>query len=197
MDDTLSQAGHAADAKVTGEEIGQLQREKADTNDLGNYLQKNQGAVNAGRLLSVDNQGFVSVVGKMELIETIDMSGLTKIERTQEPDGTPYAFRDVVLRCKLSAGSASPNVFVNNTVVTYYPANASSDKYATSRLFVWNGSIISLTVSNVNGFNLQGNCVATPSGLFMDWNKIHTIILAGASAGFTNGSYVEIYGVRA
>lgn len=197
VDDTLSKAGQAADAKVTGEEIGQLQREKADTNDLENYLPKNQGAVNAGRFLSVDNQGFVSVTGKMELIETIDMSGLTKIERTHEPDGTPYAFRDVVLRCKLSAGSASPNVFVNNTVVTYYPANATSDKYAISRLFVWNGSIISLTVSNVNGFNLQGNCVSTPSGLFMDWSKIHTIILSGGSSGFTEGSYVEIYGVRA
>lgn len=172
---------------------------KSNVSDLNDFVPKYQGSDNAGGLLSVDDNGFVSVTGKMGLIETIDLSGLSRIDRDMEPDGTQYAFRDLVIWCKLGAGSPAPNVFINNSVITYFPTNPSSDRYAVSRLFVWNGSIISLNVSNVSGFNLQGNCVSTPMGLCIAGDKIRSLMVTvsgGTATVFASGSFLKIYGVR-
>lgn len=62
------------------------------------------GGVKVGDGLTVDGDGVLGVAGeKYELIESIVSDEAIGIDRTQEPDGTPYNFKAVHLRVKKPA----------------------------------------------------------------------------------------------
>lgn len=68
---------------------------------------ESQTFTDAQKALVRENIGAAKA-GKYELIETIKLTEDTaSIERTQEPDGTPYAFHAVYIKAKLAVGSAS------------------------------------------------------------------------------------------
>lgn len=138
--------------------------------------------------------------GEMKLIERIDIGGLTALVRDTEPDGTPYNFKDFVIRCFLKAGSGSPNMYVNNNTMTYYPGNATADRYSTTRVMSINGALMGFSANAVSGWSYQANLAITPMGLFLPdgpkyVNRVHLTI--SSTSEITEGSYIEIYGVRA
>lgn len=133
----------------------------------------------------------------MELIGTYDIGGVNLFDISRDSSGNPFNYTDFAIKCLLKAGSGSPNVYINhNVVITYYPTNTIADKYAITRVLCQDGYGFCATVCGVNGYQLQGNVVSTPAGLFD--NRIDTVrtFKLNASTPFAAGSTVELYGRR-
>lgn len=150
----------------------------------------------------------IGLENRFELIDTIDLSKITSVlTLTSEPNGTPYRFSAIILQCCIKAGSTnSPNVNIitNSTVqsryaVCYYSASATADRYATTSAEILHGALKAQTVMGVNGFQYQGTAITTPYGVGMvsDHSHITGITLShGTGNIYTDGSYIEIYGLR-
>lgn len=132
---------------------------------------------------------------RLVLIETVDLGGVNKLYRNAEPDGTAYNFRDFAIRCCLRAGRGPPNLTINGSTVTFFPTSTTVDRYAATRCFIYNGSMVSISANGVSGWNYQSNLYCTPSGVF-DVNSSGNInrFELSATAPFTENSLLEIWG---
>lgn len=148
--------------------------------------------------------------GTRALIEKIDLSNATsEVVRATEPNGTPYDFSAVEIRCLLKDGTTNPpNIFYNakrksgvasRIVACFYPVST-GDKYSATSISVCNGCVRALSVVGLNGFGYQGNVVSTPAALAHTYDDVLSIsgIAIGFTAGkmYAEGSYLEIYAVR-
>lgn len=152
--------------------------------------------------------------GVYELIETITLTGdTTSVVRTQEPDGTPYAFRAIGVVVQAEVGSANSGInvlgnyestrlqsgFINGAI------NDSIKKYGYAQIYpdwgVWAG----IGSTAVNGFawvvtQMTGYSPAQAFSVKESENPYCTqVTLQPNVSGATipTGTIIQIYGVRA
>lgn len=211
VDATLTQSGQAADAKVTGDAFGQLKDEKADKKDipapytLPTASADVKGGVKVGEGLQMDGDVLgVKPEAKYELIETIQLEGDMVINRTQEPDGTPYNFTDLLVEYELSG---------NSTTTGHIYTSLYSDEYVVCSYGTGNAIAVGAKRFAAVGCSIvkgAAGTFATDPGYtstslttlkrqpftFMPNGNI-TRIYASASVDYPEGSIMVIKGVRA
>lgn len=140
---------------------------------------------------------------KFRHIETVivDTTGVSMVKRTQEPDGTPYDFRKVLVRLTVPKGNITSTGRINlNTTCTIAWRtdfiSSSSEVITTVRAELDGGFI--------NGFSLYTKTVSeriAPSTksevLFNQYDNIHTITVFTdpSSIHLPVGTKLEIYAV--
>lgn len=94
-----------------------------------------KGGAKVGKGLKMDGDTLNVDEGVYELIETIALEETMAIERTAEPDGTPYKFSAVAIRVKKSEGiTISPSLSMqaittlNNLHYLYLPATTTTNE---------------------------------------------------------------------
>lgn len=211
VDATLTQSGQAADAKVTGDAFGQLKDEKADKKDipapytLPTASADVKGGVKVGEGLQMDGDVLgVKPEAKYELIETIQLEGDMVINRTQEPDGTPYNFTDLLVEYEFSG---------NSTTTGHIYTSLYSDEYVVCSYGTGNAIAVGAKRFAAVGCSIvkgAADTFATDPGYtstslttlkrqpftFMPNGNI-TRIYVSASVDYPEGSIMVIKGVRA
>ena len=214
IDDTLTQAGKAADARSTGEAIDKLRNEKADKTEIPEpYMlpvatADKLGGVKVGEGLTMDGEALgVEPENEYELIETITIAedGIVQVSRASEPNGTPYNFKKVVVKNKIMpAGKADAlNVWFNNDVqvcTISTGAHATSTIYSSARAWkengvlmcqAANGSVAIYGVIATYGMSYGRSVVQTKKNI----EKVRFIY--ATEMNIPVGSTFEIWGVRA
>lgn len=140
-----------------------------------------------------------------ELIEEITLAEESSVERTTEPDGTPYNFAVIMLRAEFPAIEKTGNIYIlyhignyRQSVASYFlsPYNANAVKYGYSKVWVENSRYRSgwwSCVENRGKFaQYYENPVQQDEYSVADGNIVSfrtDVIAAGAK--------ITIYGVRA
>ncbi len=147
-----------------------------------------------------------------ELIEEFDLSEASTFERTEEPDGTPYAFIDIITQIIVPANTTlavgafyaqAKNIegnFVNvgrgymsarsqsNTAQGYMQKTYIHRGYWESEWCTWNGN---LTVLNFNSADVYHFWLKFKESEYKAINKIYEQVELPA------GTHIRIFGVRA
>ena len=140
-----------------------------------------------------------------ELIEEITLAEDSTVERSTEPDGTPYNFAAIMLRAEFPASDKKGNIFItynvgniDTDILSYflYPYKANAVQYGYSKVWMENGRYHSgwWTCAGTRGQFAQyyENPVAQDIYSITDGNII------GFSTGvMAAGTKITIYGVRA
>lgn len=152
--------------------------------------------------------------GVYELIETITLTEDTvSIVRTQEPDGTPYAFKaiGVVVQAEVGSANSGINVFGNYESTRLQAAfiNGAIDdsikKYGYARIYPDWGVWTAIGSRAVNGFGwtvsqMAGDSPAQAFSVKESENPYCTQVTLQANvsgATIPTGTIIQIYGVRA
>ena len=202
MDATLTQSGQAADAKATGDAVGQLKDDMVSKlpkspSDWASWTAEEQAA--ARERIGLDKP--------FELIETItiDTDDVIEVTRDVTPDGTIYNFESIFIRVtsfNTNMSGLFRAKFSHRTDKYKFDYNYSLTFFNTGyndfyllcekRNGIWN---IESILSHTNG--VTRGCYAQPDLLNMDKNIITAVNLCFASCAFIVGSEIKIYGVRA
>ena len=150
---------------------------------------------------------ITNALGKYELIESITVSDdtTTVIERTQEPDGTAYNFRKMIIKAAVaqaSVASAQFSTVIGASVASAWSNNATSTTgtiYITQWLEVKNGIF---NVRTHNGTTNSGYNTTDYGGSYSEaitsmesLIRIRMRLNSGALA-FPSGTKIDIYAVR-
>lgn len=194
IDATLTQQGAAADAKAVGDAVGRLSEEMADQ-----FADRYTKAETDTAIVEATKEN------EYELIETITVTEeITVIERTAKPDGTPYNYKKMLVKCHYNkaTGSSGVGLRVNDgcTLSGASQLNANNEMH--------NHYIVDVT-----GGIFYGRCMGGISGEFSTatdyppafyWlgrpvesiNKINLYSIGG-TVSIPVGSKIDIWGVRA
>ena len=142
--------------------------------------------------------------GEYELIEDVPLDGVASTERTEEPDGTPYAFTDILVEYYLSdqsnvAGHVYTNLYADGALACQYGtgnaiANAAK-RYATVGASIEKGSVV--TFATEPGMSPDSLTTLKRKPVTHVGAKHITKVRASASVTFPPGSKMTIKGVRA
>ena len=191
VDATLTQSGQAADAKVTGDAIGQLK------DDLANKLPKSP--VNWESWTAEEQAAArerIGIPGDYELIDTIT------IEEDSVLDFTfPYPCKNVLIMGKASkfASKTSYGTFRVNRNVNYpAPFDGIPNTYTTNT--EWSVEIMTnesyITIINTRSDNMY-LCGAQKSVRYFTQKSIQSISSLQSTNEFLAGTKLIVYGVRA
>lgn len=167
-----------------------------------------KGGVKVGKGLEMDGEALaVKGPEKFELIEKIVLEeDMTAIERTQEPDGTPYSFSKIGVKLLFKAANAPQSVnYKFNNSMSY--VLTSSNGIDTMNMY----SIVYATTENgaFHGYATWGNGSEYAAISMMSLAQyrflrpiekltaLHISPIDSTSAKMSAGSVIEIYGVRA
>lgn len=164
-----------------------------------------KGGVKVGNGLQMDGD-VLGVVpeGKYEVIEVIALDGLTRVERTEEPSGTSYAFTDVLVEYYLSgqsenAGHVYAGLYAGNVQICYYGIGnsiaVSSERYAAAGASIEKGAAVSFATEP----GMSSSSLTTLKRQPCTSINVKTItkVVAATSVTFPPGSKLTIKGVRA
>ncbi len=137
---------------------------------------------------------------KFELIEEITLTEDTAlIERTTEPNGTPYNFKYLILFIDTPSVSATRNVYFDVNGNTVFR----NGLIRTNRTYSKNDITINFGVLNiVSVFGTSGSGAVTyntyaPTGVFTDYISITKLnIYTSGTDTIPTDSKIKIYGVR-
>lgn len=187
--------GPSVDAEAR-ERIARLSEEKADYFEVGDGL-----TMSADRVLSAAGDGVWELIEETILTETV-----TKFARNEEPDGTPYNYKAVVVRANFA------NVIVDYSELTYgFLANGYSIYcYRASKLIpkthsIWASvdnsgytPVVNCCIANNVGSSMVDTFTGLINRTYTDTNYqsklIKDITLQGA---FPEGVKISVWGVRA
>lgn len=138
-----------------------------------------------------------------ELIEEITLTeNVTQIIRTDEPDGTAYAFERVAIKInRTNTGEGGVYVYSGSTVVGWsYLAN--SGRYFACETFSLHGYWQNYRYSASSGHNDYGGIVPTGDSRFLKIKKVAGQYVSKIQITLSNGELgigtkISIYGVRA
>lgn len=166
-----------------------------------------QNVLTRENLISLLGYEPVKPEGNYELIESITVSDdtTTVIERTQEPDGTAYDFKKVIVKYAIPQQAASTSNYLatrfNNQffVWSQSPISSSGKTYCWHQVWIENGLYRQLVVNA----SIYGGSMATLVGPSYDAVKntasasISRIqpFISGDRA-FPSGTKIDIYAVR-
>lgn len=172
----------------------------------------------AGQVLAKTEEGTawqdLPQGGVYELIETITLTeDMTSVVRTQEPDGTPYAFRAIGVVVQAEVGSVNSGISVlgyyNSTRLQYGFINGAINdtikKYGYVQIYPDWGAWTAIGSTAVNGFGwivsqMTGYSPAQAFSVKESENPYCTQVtlqvnISGAT--IPTGTIIQIYGVRA
>lgn len=163
-----------------------------------------KGGVKVGEGLQMDGEVLKVKKGVYELIETITMAEEATLERTQEPDGTPYNFKRVMVLFKHptnSTGNVYGRYYCGAVEIGrgYIPTNTNtSSAYSMHEIMLEAGLWRSWYKSKVNTKENSAFPDSFYTGSFFkykesDYPTIDKILLES----LTVGTVIEIWGVRA
>ena len=201
--------GKTGDVQINASDVGALPE---DTEIPKPYIlpiasADTLGGVKVGNGLQIDTAGSLSVKpdGVYELIETITLDEDMVIERTQEPDGTPYNFTRLAIKGVTTAANAQGGNcetrckdrviglfyiggFSNNTGSRYmlYECMQDGAGYWKTDAVSWNTNQYSATYLS----SYYSHRLTRPVKSYPDINSLKTPILPA-------GTKIEIWGVRA
>lgn len=204
MDDTLTQSGHAADAKVTGEAVRTLK------DDLADKLPKSPAHWEPW---TAEEQAAarerIGLPGEWELIETAKITEeINVFTRSAEPDGTPYNFCAMIIQANFS--EVPSDITYNSSTYAFMYNGLAYYDYFTSRKIksdrsLWgfidcSGKCInsnSFTAAN-SGVSLVDNMTGFTNTLGID-SKCQSFKINRVEIGnlFPPGVRFTIWGVRA
>ena len=153
----------------------------------------------------IDPTGEATAEGTLELIETITLEEDAAIERTAEPDGTPYNFKGAYTRITNSAviDNSPGNVsYISGSGIVglgYIPKSQSASKqYCASECLIkyghWLSRYMNAWTSNQTGISpTQENTDRWLRYTVNDYPTITKIVTPTLTAGMV----IEIWGVRA
>lgn len=161
----------------------------------------------ASKMASKNNTGTTTAVRKVkryELIETITITkdGITAVERTAEPDGTPYDFEKLIytIECEPAASTSTGWISINDLGNYGY----SSAMIGTSKTFlggsvqIENGRLTGTfcaersSISTMGAVRNYGHGIGTNEA-----DKIEKIrFLVQNTSSFPIGSVITIHAVR-
>lgn len=213
VDATLTQSGQAADAKATGDAIGQLKNEKADKKDIPEPYTlpiasaDTLGGFKVGNGLQMD----VDVLGVHKdiytHIETYTFNEDSAFERTQEPNGKAYALDAISMQVKKPEGvtiDSSFSVSVNfgngriSQPLYFLPCTKTEERWMLSTVENYKGLAKRTRTSDWDIYNSTSPVNEVPylmydnvlrAGEVITSIKTNSIIPAGVT--------FEIWGVRA
>lgn len=169
------------------------------------------GGVKVGDGLTVDETGVLGVKpeGVYELIETIVLDEDMTIERTQEPDGTPYSFDSMWVHIKKPKDTTMPS----GSILFFKTDGISSNKHFVHRWMDTNNSpeerTLLLRVDNIKGeylpnfpteWSIDGGSPLLRSTARMDTSILTAdkpIGMVKTTINFPAGTVITIKGVRA
>ncbi len=185
------------DAQLAGQAAAQAQEEVARAQEAARQAQETVQQVQE------------KMYRKFELVETITTGeDLTAISRTAWPDGTPYSFKEMLVKCELQAGTGTGQLnmqFQNRENPANYVtlATTSTNAIATTKRYHWThcyerygfwnaqhgtaSTIYASTVNQMTGYD----------AVIRDL-PIDSLVITATTTGvpIPAGSIIKIYGVR-
>lgn len=140
-----------------------------------------------------------------ELIEEITLAEESMVERSTEPDGTPYNFAVIMLRTEFPASEKKDNISIfyrignqSNTVRSYFlsPYNANAVKYGYSKVWLENGRYRSGWWSCAEAPGQYAQYYENPV-LQDKYSTVDGNIIGFYTDVMVAGTKITIYGVRA
>ena len=142
--------------------------------------------------------------GEYEVIEVVPLDGLVRVDRTTEPDGTPYAFTDILVEYYISdksdvVGHAYTTIHADGYQICYYgTGNAiqnASARFAMVGASVENGAAV--TCATEPGVSADSLTTLKRKPSTAIGCKRITKVIAATNITFPVGSTLTIKGVRA
>lgn len=142
--------------------------------------------------------------GDYELIETITLTEDTAyIERTEEPDGTAYSFKNVFIKVKLLAGTASGSLrvdFNGNQIISGGTQLVTSGvMYTTVTAEIKNGKFFGgIGGGQASEYYSTYHYLQRYNETMTSYSDIHSIklLIIGGTINLPAGSVFEIWAVR-
>lgn len=140
----------------------------------------------------------------IELIETITLDEEMAIERSEEPDGTPYAFKRIVLMFEATGAMNSGNInFRSGSTIVGLGYLAKKESESTSALYLMNDCLIDSgrwVAGYMGGWTTNGNGVFTGNYNRRRWLqyavKDKPTLTRVDIPALPAGTKIEIWGVR-
>lgn len=136
-------------------------------------------------------------------IDTINVtdSYVAILKRTQEPDGTPYRFKKILIKVSIpmSSSTSAARINLNSTNTICYRSDmvSSNNSTLTTVKAEIDGGLIHGFMLNANSADEYSTPLYKGSLMFDNHECIHTVtaFMDATSTYFPIGSSVEIYGI--
>lgn len=203
IDQTLTMAGQAADAKACGERFSEKQDALTDA-DKQSIVKT--GMTSGVAWTAAEQKAARERMGidkEYELIEEITLTeNVMQISRNAEPNGTAYAFEAVAIKInRTNTGVGGVFVYDGSTVLGWSYI-AQTGKYFGCETFPLHGYWQNYRYSASSGHNDYNSISPAGHSRFLTIKKItcahiDSILIKSDSDGFDTGTTIQIYGVRA
>ena len=197
VDATLTQSGQAADAKATGDAVGQLK------GDLSNKLPKSPAN---WEMWTAKEQAAarerIGITLDYELIEEITLTeDVSVINRRTYPDGTPYLLKNIIITAEIGAreSKVSGQIDNGNSVLGSFLVNAGSKGFFKfyGDVINYDLSIVDTKITAVTSHGSNNVTISTTPRLINPNIKLNNINIRCHDGVLPSGSVIKLYGVRA